>query len=223
MDSEKQRDLGSWIGLQKAFAALAGSCSAARAQCLKQVCDSKMLDSLGLTWDEFCKDYAGISRRHADSLIQQHALFGDAYFRLSEIACISPRSYRQIAGALDGESLEIDDEKIPLTPANAGRIRAAIHALRHRPQPGAAGTRPAPDLVELRVRIDALMADIDKSIAAQTRSKAAIRIAASSPMRPTSCAFSPAVSTTNPIPLPPRRVASQQTLVNLQKSWGGHP
>lgn len=27
-----------------------------------------MLDDLGLTWDEFGQDYAGLSRRHADNL-----------------------------------------------------------------------------------------------------------------------------------------------------------
>src|SRR5581483_12298663 len=86
MDSEKHLDLGSWTGLQKAFAAVAGSCSAPRAQCLKQVRDSKMLDDLAFTWEEFCKDYAGISRPHADSLIRQYEQFGDSYFRLSEIA-----------------------------------------------------------------------------------------------------------------------------------------
>lgn len=64
MDSEKHRDLGSWVGLQRAFAAVAGSCSAARAQCLKQVRDSRILDQLGFTWDEFCTGYAGISRGH---------------------------------------------------------------------------------------------------------------------------------------------------------------
>ena len=166
MDAQKHADLGSWAGLQQAFAIVTGSCSAARAQCLKQVRDSKMLDELGLTWDEFCKDYAGISRRHADSLIQQHAEFGDAYFRLSEIARVSPRIYRQIAPAVDAESLEINGEKIPLTPANAVRIRAAIHALSHRPRPAAAASRPPADLIELRIRIDALANDIEKAIRA---------------------------------------------------------
>jgi hypothetical protein len=58
MDNQKHIDLGSWTGLQKAFATVAGSCSAARAQCLKQVRESGMLDDIGLTWDEFCKDFA---------------------------------------------------------------------------------------------------------------------------------------------------------------------
>ena len=166
MDAQKQADLGSWAGLQKAFAIVTGSCSAARAQCLKQVRDSKLLDDLGLTWDEFCKDHAGISRQHADSLIRQHAEFGDAYFRLSEIARVSPRTYRQIGAALDGDSIEIDGEKIALTPANAGRIREAIHALSHRSRPPAEGVRPPAGLIELQVRVDALADDIEKAISA---------------------------------------------------------
>jgi hypothetical protein len=103
MDTEKQVDLGSWTGLQQAFAVVSGSCSAARAQCLKHVRDSKMLDDLGLTGDEFCKEYAGISRQHADHLILQYAKFGDGYFRLSEIARVSDRTYRQIAPHVDGK------------------------------------------------------------------------------------------------------------------------
>ena len=164
MNTEKQVDLGSWMGLQQAFAVVTGSCSAARAQCLRQVRDSKILDGLGLTWDEFCKDYAGISRQHADHLIQQHAEFGDAYFRLSEIARVSSRTYRQIAAHVEGETVEIDGEKLALIPANAGRIRAAIQSLRNRVRPPAAASRPSADLIELRVRVDALASDIAKSI-----------------------------------------------------------
>jgi hypothetical protein len=125
-----------------------------------------MLDDLGFTWEEFCKEYAGISRQHADSLIRQHAEFGDAYFRLSEIARVSSRTYRQIAAHVDGETIEIDGEKLALTPANAGRIRAAIQSLRNRARPAAAAGRPPADLIELQARVDALAADIAKSIRA---------------------------------------------------------
>jgi hypothetical protein len=166
MDTEKQIDLGSWIGLQQAFAVVTGSCSAARAQCLKQVRDSKMLDALGLTWDEFCKDHAGISRQHADHLIQQYAEFGDAYFRLSEIARVSSGTYRQIAAHVDGETIEIDGQKLAFTPANATRIRAAIQNLRQRTRPAAAAARPPADLIELQIRVDSLAADIAKSVRA---------------------------------------------------------
>jgi len=165
MDTQKQVDLGSWLGLQQAFAIVSGSCSAARAQCLKQVRDSKMLEDLGFTWEEFCKDYAGLSRAHADNLIRQYAEFGDAYFRLSEIARVSTRTYRQIAAHVDGETIQIDGETLALTPANATRIRAAIQSLRHRARPAAA-PRPPADLIELQIRVDALAGDISASIRA---------------------------------------------------------
>ena len=76
MDSEKHLDLGSWTSLQNAFAAVAGSCSAARAQCLKQVRDSRILDDLRLAREEYRTEYAGISRGHADELIRQYIQFG---------------------------------------------------------------------------------------------------------------------------------------------------
>lgn len=164
MDNEKHRDLGSWTGLQNAFAAVAGSCSAARAQCLKQVRDSRMLDDLGLTWDEFCSDYVGLSRRHADHLIQQYAQFGDAYFRLSEIARVSPKTFQQIAGHVDERALEFDGQKIPLVPENAAKIRAAIQSLRSQVRRPPTPARPPANVIELQIRVDGLAADIAQAI-----------------------------------------------------------
>jgi len=168
MDSEKHKDLGAWIGLQKAFAAVGDSCSAARAQCLKQVRDSHMLDDLGLTWDEFCKDCAGISRPHADSLIRQYDQFGDAYFRLTEIAPISPQRFQQIAGHVDADSIEIDGRKVALTPENAPKIRAAIQTLRSQLRRPPAPARPPADVIELQIRVDSLANDIAKAFRAFT-------------------------------------------------------
>jgi hypothetical protein len=164
MDTQKHIDLGSWVGLQQAFAILAGNCSAARAQCLKQVRDSKMLDDLGFTWEEFCKDYAGISRPHADNLIRQHAEFGDAYFRLSEIARVSPKTYGRLAPLVDGDTIEIGGEKLALSPENAPRIRAAIQSLRSQVRRPPASPRPPAAIVELQIRADALADDLGKAI-----------------------------------------------------------
>src|SRR5947209_3675664 len=151
MDSEKQRDLGSWTGLQNAFATVAGSCSAARAQCLEQVRDSGMLDDLGLTWDEFCQNSAGVSRRHADHLIQQYNPFGDAYFRLSEIARVSPKTFQQIARHVVSDNgadvLDIEGQKLPLVPENAAKIRADIQSLRSQVRHPPAPPRPAAGVI----------------------------------------------------------------------------
>ncbi len=167
MDSQKHLDLGSWIGLQKAFASLASGCSAARAQCLKQVRDSHMLDDLGFTWEEFCTLHAGLSRRHADNLIHQYERFGDAYFRLTEIAPVSPKTFQQIAAQVTPDTIEIEGQPLTLTPENAPRIRAAIQSLRRQLQQPSNdqshdqhnGPRPPANVIELRVRLDAVLAD----------------------------------------------------------------
>jgi hypothetical protein len=166
MDDQKHIDLGSWTGLQKAFATVAGSCSAARAQCLKQVRESGMLDDLGLTWDEFCKDYAGLSRPHADSLIRQYEQFGDAYFRLSEIARVSSKTFQQIASRVDAGAIEIAGEKVALTPENAPRIRAAIQTLREQVRHPPAPARPPAGVIELQVRVEAVADDVARAVLA---------------------------------------------------------
>jgi hypothetical protein len=169
MDRQKQFDLGSWTGLQNAFAAVAGSCSAARAQCLKQVRDSGILDDLGLTWEEFCTEHAGISRGRADHLIHQYDQFGDPYFRLSEIARVSSQTFQQIAHHVVSDNgagaLEIEGQKLALVPENAAKIRAAIQSLRNQVRHPPAPARPAAGVVELQIRVDALAADITRAIA----------------------------------------------------------
>ena len=168
MDSQKQFDLGSWVGLQKAFANVSSGCSAARAQCLKQVRDSHMLDDLGFTWEEFCTLHAGISRRHADNLIHQYERFGDAYFRLTEIAPVSPKTFQQIAAQVTPDTIEIDGQPLALTPENAPKIRAAIQLLRQQIQHPSWGEaerdpRPPANVIELRIRLDAVLKDAAKA------------------------------------------------------------
>jgi hypothetical protein len=129
-----------------------------------------MLDDAGLTWEEFCKDYAGISRQHAENLIRQYAEFGDAYFRLSEIARVSPKTFQRIARHVvadnGADSLEIDGQKLPLIPENAAKIRAAIHSLRNQVRHPPVPPRPPAGVIELQIRLDALSADLGKAIAA---------------------------------------------------------
>jgi hypothetical protein len=154
-------DMGAWVGRHQAFAVIASKCSAAQAQCLRQVRESRVFEQLGMDWDEYCKTYAGISRAYADYLIRQHAEFGDAYFRLSAIARISPETYRDIAGQVDGDTIEVDGQKLALTSENAPRIRAAIQTLRTQlKQARAAAQAPAPGITELQGRLDALLHDI---------------------------------------------------------------
>ena len=154
-------DAGAWVGRQQAFAVIANKCSAAQALCLKQVRESQIFEKLGLSWEEFCKEYAGISRVQAERLIQQHEEFGDAYFRLSEIARISPETYRQIAGQVSDEGLEFDGGKLALIPENGPKIRAAIQTLRAQlKQARDASPGTVPGIVQLHMRLDAVVEGI---------------------------------------------------------------
>jgi hypothetical protein len=151
-------DAGAWVGRQQAFAVIANKCSAAQALCLKQVRETRLYEKLDLTWDEFCKEYAGIGRAYADRLIQQHEEFGEAYFRLSEIARISPETYRQISSQVSDEGLEIDGRKLALTPENAPQIRAAIQTLRAQLKQARDARQPtSPGITQLLIRMDALL------------------------------------------------------------------
>ena len=129
MQDNTQFELGAWVGRNQAFHLLTDHCLAARAQCLETIRESGAYRTLNLTWDEFCTRHAGMSRSHADRLIQKRRQFGDAYFRLSEIMRVSPVAYRCIETNVSPEGLEIDGETIPLTPENAPRIRRAVSAL----------------------------------------------------------------------------------------------
>jgi hypothetical protein len=154
-------DAGAWVGRQQAFAMIANRCSAAQALCLKQVRETRLYEKIELTWEEFCKEYAGISRAYADRLIQQHEEFGDAYFRLSEIARISPETYRQISSQVSDEGLEFDGGKLALIPENGPKIRAAIQTLRAQLKQARDANQPAsPGIIQLQIRLDALVEEV---------------------------------------------------------------
>jgi hypothetical protein len=55
-------DVAAWVGRKQAFAALAGRCSAADAECLRQVRDQRQYRTLNVNWEQFCKRRAGILR-----------------------------------------------------------------------------------------------------------------------------------------------------------------
>jgi hypothetical protein len=162
-------DMGAWVGRQQAFAVIANQCSAAQALSLKQMKETACHDKLGLTWDDFCQRYIGLSRRHADRIISQYNEFGETYFRLASLAQISQEGYRQIAPAVEDNCIEIDGEQVPLVPENAARIRAFIRARRSpRPaEPKAKKTDPRavpPGVPALHFRLRALVEEVKKYV-----------------------------------------------------------
>ena len=121
---------GTWVGRKQAFAELAGRCSAATAECLRQARDRKSYRALHITWEEFCRERMGISRVTAEKIIQRLEEFGPAYFILAQASGITPEQYRRISSAVQDQKLLHAGEEIPITPENAPRLAVAVEELR---------------------------------------------------------------------------------------------
>jgi DNA-binding transcriptional regulator YhcF (GntR family) len=149
--------VGTWIGREQAFNTMAHHCSAARVACLKQIRDTEAYKHFNLTWEQFCPDQAGLSRKHADRLIAQLAEFGAPYFQLTDIVPVSPAAFRQIEPTIVDGVLEFHGEQIPITRENAVKIKAAVNALRKEVEQVKSDTyvRTPPDITSLQIRFDA--------------------------------------------------------------------
>jgi hypothetical protein len=126
-------ELGTWIGRQQAFATIAGGCSAADAECLRQMRDQKTYRELGLKWTEFCKQRLGMSQPTVDKIIRRLEEFGPQYFRLAQATGISADDYRRIAGSVNEKGLSYAGELIPISSEDAPRLIAAVEELRRQP------------------------------------------------------------------------------------------
>jgi len=165
-------DLGTWLGRGQAFGAVANQCSAVQADCLRNIRDSSSYAVLDVTWDEFCKEYVGLTRRRVDGVIQNLEEFGATYFRLADIIRISPEQYRALAPDIRDQSIDIDGEPVPITPENAARIRRAV--LRKRTEfHNAAPAVPPVD--HLQARLDALIKHASRLIAAPGPDRAGLQ------------------------------------------------
>jgi hypothetical protein len=129
-DSQPLLDVGIWLGRKQAFSAVAGRCSAADAECLRKIHENKAYRSLGLTWDQFCKEKVGITRPVVDKVIRQLEEFGPAFFQLASILRITADEYRLIAGSMAEDSVVYEGETIAINVENISRLAQAVDALR---------------------------------------------------------------------------------------------
>jgi hypothetical protein len=127
---EDALEMGTWLGRRQAFSIVAGRCSAADAQSLRELRESKKYKSLGLTWEECCKQRAGIHRSSAEAIIRNLEEFGPDYFVIAQVTGITAKEYRLIQGSVHNHVLVHAGEEIPVTVENAPRLIAGVDALR---------------------------------------------------------------------------------------------
>ncbi|MBZ5623272.1 MAG: hypothetical protein LAQ69_31805 [Acidobacteriia bacterium] len=172
-------ELGSMLGERKAFGLIAGRCSAAHAACLRNLRDRKLYKSRCTSWEEFCPKYLRLSRGHANRIIQTLEEFGPDYFELAELTRITPEEFRAIGPEVKDKVLHANGEAIALLPENAGKLTAAVEALRRHaspeiPVPLSSRTR----LVRLERRCDDVTDEFQKLSGPASREVDQLRLSA---------------------------------------------
>ena len=137
--------LGQVLGQNQSFALVSGRCSAAQAEALLRMRESRLYLRCASTWKEFCPQYLHISGTQADRIIRLWQLYGPAIFELSQLTRISPEFYRSIEPFIKDGALHFHEEAIELDPENAGKVADAVAELRRTMPPKA---RPAPTIIE---------------------------------------------------------------------------
>ena len=170
-------DLGTWVGRKQAFSLIAGKCSAADAECLRNIRENKRYRALNVSWDQFCREYAGLSRASADRFIRQLEEFGPRYFQLAGVTRITPEEYRLIAPAVSDGGVCCDGETIAIEPENAPRLTQAIETLRGRvatPEVAPTGAGHALDRAEKQ--LNALVREFERLSALNLDLAAKVRL-----------------------------------------------
>lgn len=131
------------------FDPIVGQCSATHAEWLRRLRDKNLYKNHG-NWDDFCRQYVGLSGAQATEIIGLLEEFGPDYFNLAVLTPITPEEFRTVASKVKGRYLCANGRAIPLVPKNARRIAAAMEHLR-RPVPAETRTpqTPTPNPVTL--------------------------------------------------------------------------
>ena len=123
-------DLGMWLGRRQAFALVAGRCSAADAECIREVRRNKRYRALQMTWEQFCEERLGITCMTANKIVRQLEEFGPDFFTLAQLTRVTPEEYRRLNVAVRGHALLHGGEEIPIDAENGPRLAVAMEELR---------------------------------------------------------------------------------------------
>jgi hypothetical protein len=158
-------ELGEILGRRKAFATVAGKCSAADAECIRRLRDDQLFKLRAASWEEFCPKYLGISKAQANRVIQRLERFGPDYFTLAQLIHITPEQYAAIASSVGESAVHCGGEVIALVPENTTKLAAAVEALCQAAPAAAAKTDANLGNERLRAlerRIDAVVKEFEK-------------------------------------------------------------
>lgn len=136
-------ELGKWMGRRDAFGQVAGRCSAAEIESLRQIHDGKLYQRLNCTWEEFCTAHLRVRARTVDRELAYLRRFGPAFFTVRQLVRVSAREYAAIAGCITDQGLRVNGEVIALDPENSEEVAGAVKALLEQNRPVEAAAVPA--------------------------------------------------------------------------------
>src|SRR6185369_13952738 len=128
-DEQQVLELGMVLGQRRAFAMVAGRCSAAEAECLRKIRDEKTYLKFAPNWAEFCERQLKISKRTADRAIALLKKHGPLYFETAALTGITPAEFERIEHAIQRDGIHLGSEVIALIPENATRAVDAVARL----------------------------------------------------------------------------------------------
>ena len=133
--------LGEVLGQNQSFTIVSGRCSAAGAEALLRMRESRLYLRCASSWKEFCPKYLHISGTQADRIIRMWQQHGPAIFELKQLIRISDEDYRAVEPFIKDNALHFNDEAIELDPENAEKIAGAVDEIRRTTPPK---DKPAP-------------------------------------------------------------------------------
>src|SRR5215467_8432280 len=78
------------LGQSQSLAMVSGRCSAAQAEALLRLRESKCYLRIARTWKEFCPQFLNMSSSQVDRIIHCFEEFGPSFFELQRLISISP-------------------------------------------------------------------------------------------------------------------------------------
>ena len=155
----KKLSVERWVGRREAFGMIAGRCSAADAECLRQIRNQKLYLEVAPNWDEFCRVHLKGSRKKFDTAIRQLDQHGPQFFPATQMMRLTEAEYVTLKDHFTEEGLRHKGEIIAWLPENSERIAEAAGELRAIGAPKTAKKSSFETLVE---RFQALNHQLDK-------------------------------------------------------------
>ena len=152
-------ELGMLLGERRTLGTIAGRCSAAHAQCIRKMRESKLYVKFAPTWAAYCEKYLKMSKSTANRMIVLVETYGSVYFEVAALTGISPAEFERIHPHIHPDGIHAGGEVIALIPENAQRAIEAIAKLQEEAaaaQPEKTASTPDSQIEEIEKRAEQL-------------------------------------------------------------------